>query len=165
MPDSNDDYEFIPPPFSLALMGHFATGAIKAVVIALLLWLLGVIKLTETFSVESAIVTAALVMIVVELVTSGVERVFVRRHQHPDPGSTPMTVAVAALPLPISFLVGMLTAPDTSGAWATMAVTAAVYWLTLVTLERPWGRGDSQADVRRKLEQTRAMIREEFPPE
>ena len=165
MADDTDDQEFTPPPLSFALMGHLAIGVVKATAIALLLWLVGLTGLTATFPVGTAIVTAAVVMITVELATTGVERPFVHRHRHPDPGSIPMTVIVAVLPVPISFLVGLLTTLTPSGALATMAVTVAVYWIALVALERPWVEGDSQADIRRKFEETKKMTRKTFRPE
>lgn len=36
--ESNDADDFVPPTFSFALMGHLATGVVKVVAIALLLW-------------------------------------------------------------------------------------------------------------------------------
>lgn len=73
-----------------------------------------------------------------------------------------MTVIVAVLPVPISFLIGLLLAPSPSGALLTMGVTTVVYWAALVALERPWVEGDSQADIRRKYEQTKAMTQDQF---
>lgn len=81
--------DFSPPPFSFALMGHLATGMVKAAVIALLLWGLGLTGWTASLSAGSA----------------------------------------------------------------------------LVTLERPWADGDTQADIRSKHEETRAMTREQFRSE
>lgn len=162
MTDDTDDRDFTPPPFSFALAGHLATGVVKAAAIALLLWLLGLGGLTTPISAGMAIVTALAVMSAIELATSGVERLFVLRHRHPDPGSIPMTVVVAVLPLPISFLAGLLTGRAPSGALVTMAVTAVVYWITLIALDRPWVEGDSRADIRRKYEQTKSMTRETF---
>lgn len=143
MADRRDARDFVPPPFSFALMGHLVTGAVKAAAIALLLWGLGLTGLTASTPAGTAIITAVVVMVTVELATTGVERFFVLRHRHPDPGSAPMTVIVAVLPLPISFLIGLLTAPTSSGALVTMTGTAAVYWATLVALERPWVEGDT----------------------
>lgn len=165
MKDHSDGNDFIPPAFSLALMGHLATGLVKAVAIALLLWGLGRTGWTASFPVGTAIITASVVMVAVELVTSGVERIFVLRHRHPDPGSVPMTAIVAVLPLPIGFLTGLLFGPASSGAMTTMAVTTLVYWAALALLERPWVEGDTRADVRRKYEQTKAMTREQFRSE
>ncbi len=165
MAHDSDDRGFTPPPLSSALVGHLATGLFKAAAIAVLLWLLGLIGLTEDLSLSTAIMTAAVVMISVELATTGVERFFVLRHQHPDPGSIPMTVIVASLPLPIGLLVGLLTTLTLPGALVTMAVTAAVYWSALVALERPWVAGDTAADIRRKFEETKAMTRDRFRPE
>lgn len=163
MTDQRHHRDFTPPPFSTALAGHLMVGILKAAAIALLLWVLGLAGMTAAPSVGTAITTAALVMIAVELATTCAERPFVLRHRHPDPGSIPMTVIVAMLPVPISLLVGVLTTSTRAGVLLTMAVTVIVYWIALVTLERPWANGDSQADIRRKYEQTRAMTREQFP--
>ena len=157
--------DFTPPSFTSALAGHLTVGFLKAAAIALLLWVLGLAGMTADPSAGTAIITAALVMAAVELATTGVERPFVLRHRHPDPGSIPMTVIVAALPVPISLLVGWLTMSTSAGVLLTVVVTVVVYWIALVTLERPWVEGDSQADIRAKYEQTRAMTREQFPPE
>lgn len=157
--------DFIPPAFSFALMGHLATGVVKVVAIALLLWGLGLTGWTASFPAGTAIITASVVMAAVELATTDVERIFVLRHRHPDPGSVQMTAIVAVLPLPISFLIGLLFGPAFSGALVTMAVTTVVYWAALVALERPWVEGDTQADIRRKHEQTKAMTREQFRSE
>lgn len=165
MSDHRDAGDFSPPPFSFALTGHLATGAVKAVVIALLLWGLGLIGWTASLPVGTAFITAAVVMVAIELATTGVERIFVLRHRHPDPGSIVMTVIVAVLPLPIGFLIGLLIGPAPTGALATMAVTAVVYWAALVALERPWVEGDSREDVRRKYEETATMTREQFRSE
>lgn len=165
MADDSEAGEFVPPPFSFALMGHLATGVVKAVAIALLLWGLGLTGWTVSIPAGTAIVTASVVMIAVELATTGVERLFVRRHRHPDPGSIPMAAIVAVLPVPISVLIGLLVSPALSGALLTMAVTTVVYWVALVTLERPWVEGDTQADIRRKYEQTTAMTRDRFRSE
>lgn len=165
MADHSDASGFVPPAFSFALMGHLATGVVKVVAIALLLWGLGLTGWTANFPAGTAIVTASVVMVAVELATTGVERIFVLRHRHPDPGSVPMTAIVALLPLPISFLIGLLFGPASSGALSTMIVTTVVYWAALVALERPWVEGDSQADIRRKYEQTKAMTREQFRSE
>lgn len=165
MADDHNDSDFVPPPFSFALMGHLATGVVKAAAIALLLWALTLAGLIATFPVGRAIITAALVMVAVEGATTAVERLFVLRHQHPDPGSIPMTVIVAVLPLPISFLAGLVTGSNAADAVTVMAVTAVVYWTFLVTLDRPWVEGDSAADIRRKFEQTKAMTREHLRSE
>lgn len=165
MTDHERTSGFIPPPFSFALMGHVATGVVKAIVIALLLWGLGSAGWAASVPVGTAILTALVVMIPVELATAGVERVFVLRHQHPDPGSVPMTIIVAVLPLPISFVIGLLLGSTLSWALVVMAVTAVVYWAALVALERPWVQGDSQADIRRKYEETKAMSRDQLRPE
>lgn len=162
MTDHSVDSDFVPPAYSFALMGHLATGVVKAAAIALLLWILGLTGLSAAVPAGTAIITAAVVMIAAELATTGVERFFVLRHRHPDPGSVPMTVIVAGLPVPIGFLAGLLIGPAPSGALVTMVVTAVVYWAALVALERPWVEGDSQADIRRKYEQTKAMTREQF---
>ena len=45
MADNSDVSDFIPPAFSFALTGHLATGAVKVVAIALLLWGLGLTAL------------------------------------------------------------------------------------------------------------------------
>lgn len=163
--DHSDSNDFVPPPFSFALTGHLATGVVKAVAIALLLWGLGLTGWTAGFPAGTAIITASVVMVAVELATTGVERIFVLRHRHPDPGSVPMTAIVAVLPLPIGFLTGLLLGPTSSGALITMAVTTSVYWAALAVLERPWLEGDTRADVRRKFEQTKAMTREQFRSE
>ena len=160
--ESNDADDFVPPTFSFALMGHLATGVVKVVAIALLLWGVGLTWWTARVPAGTAIVTASVVMIAIELATTGVERIFVLRHRHPDPGSVLMTVIVAVLPVPISFLIGLLLAPSPSGALLTMGVTTVVYWAALVALERPWVEGDSQADIRRKYEQTKAMTQDQF---
>ncbi|MGP5697366.1 hypothetical protein, partial [Brachybacterium alimentarium] len=104
---NSDVSDFTPPAFSFALTGHLATGAVKVVAIALLLWGLGLTGWTASFPAGTAIITAVVVMVAVELATTGVERIFVLRHRHPDPGSVPMTAIVAVLPLPISFLIGL----------------------------------------------------------
>lgn len=163
--DHDETSGFVPPPFSFAFMGHIATGMVKAIVIALLLWGLGLAGWTPSVTLGTAITTAFVVTIAVELATTGVERVFVLRHQHPDPGSVAMTLIVAVLPLPISFLIGALLGPSNSWALVVMAVTAAVYWAALVALERPWVQGDSEADIRRKYEETKAMTRDQLRPE
>lgn len=128
---------------------------------------LGLTGWTASFPAGTAIITASVVMVAVELATTGVERFFVLRHRHADPGSIPMTGIVAVLPLPISFLVGLLfgPGPGLSGALVTMAATAVVYWAALLLLEHPWAEGDTQADIRRKYEQTKAMTRDHFRPE
>lgn len=146
-------------------MGHFATGVVKVVAIALLLWGLGRTGWAASFPTETAIITASVAMIAVELATTGVERIFVLRHRHPDPGSVPMTAILAVLPLPISFVVGLFFSSAPSGAPVTMAFTTVVYWAALVALERPWVEGDTQPDIRRKYEQTKAMTREQFRSE
>ena len=87
MADNSDVSDFIPPAFSFALTGHLATGAVKVVAIALLLWGLGLTGWTASFPAGTAIITAVVVMVAVELATTGVERIFVLRHRHPDPGS------------------------------------------------------------------------------
>ncbi|MGP5007791.1 hypothetical protein ACTXJK_12910 [Brachybacterium tyrofermentans] len=165
MAQNSDARDFTPPTFSFALMGHLATGVVKVVAIALLLWGVGLTGWTASFPAGTAIVTASIVMIAIEFATTGVERIFVLRHRHPDPGSVPMTAIVAVLPVPISFLIGLLFAPGPSGALITMVVTTVVYWAALVALERPWVEGDSQADIRRKYEQTKAMTRDQFRSE
>lgn len=165
MADDDPDPEFSPPPFSFALLGHLATGMVKATAIALLLWLVGLTGWIAAYSVGAAILTAVIVMLVAELVTTLVERIFVLRHEHPDPGSVPMTVIDAVLPLPIGFAVGLLTGPSPNRGVVTMGVTAVVYWTVLVTLDRPWVEGDSREDIRRKIEETRTMTREVFGPE
>lgn len=157
--------EFVPPPLSFALIGHLATGLVKAVAIAVFLWVLGLTTSTVSTSAGTAIVTAVVVMIAVELATTGVERWFVLRHRHPDPGSIPMTVLVAALPVPLGYLAGLLTMPGSAGALVVMAVTAVVYWTALVALDRPWVEGDTRDDIRRKFEQTRTMTRGRFDSE
>lgn len=133
--------------------------------IAPLLWGLGTAGLTEGSAAGTAVITAVVVMIAIELVTTGVERFFVLRHRHPDPGSVPMTVIVAVLPLPISYLIGLLTGQTFAAALVTMAVTAVVYWTALITLDRPWLEGASRADIRRQYEQTKTMTRERFRTE
>lgn len=165
MAEHRDADDFSPPPFSFALMGHLATGMVKAAVIALLLWGLGLTGWTASLSAGSAITTAVVVMVAIELATTGVERIFVLRHRHPDPGSITMTAIVAVLPLPIGLLAGLVLGPAPSSALTTMVVTTAVYWIALVALERPWADGDTQADIRRKHEETRAMTREQFRSE
>lgn len=165
MADHSESSDFVPPPFSFALMGHLATGVVKAIVIALLLWGLGAAGLTQSVPVGTVITTTAVVMVAVELATPGVERAFVLRHRHPDPGSVAMTLLVAVLPLPISLLVGVLLGPSTAWAMVVMAVTAVVYWAALVALERPWVQRDSQADIRRKYEETKAMTRDQLHSE
>lgn len=165
MAEHRDADDFSPPPFSFALMGHLATGMVKAAVIALLLWGLGLTGWTASLSAGSAITTAVVVMVAIELATTGVERIFVLQHRRPDPGSITMTAIVAVLPLPIGLLAGLVLGPAPSSALTTMVVTTAVYWIALVTLERPWADGDTQADIRRKHEETRAMTREQFRSE
>lgn len=165
MAEHRDADDFSPPPFSFALMGHLATGMVKAAVIALLLWGLGPTGWTASVSAGSAITTAVVVMVAIELATTGVERIFVLRRRHPDPGSITMTVIVAVLPLPIGLLAGLVLGPAPSSALTTMFVTTAAYGIALVTLERPWADGDTQADIRRKHEETRAMTREQFRSE
>ena len=165
MADHSESSDFVPPPFSFALMGHLATGVVKAIAIALVLWGLGAVGLTASVPVGTVITTAVVVMVAIELASTGVERAFVLRHRHPDPGSVAMTLIVAVLPLPISLIVGMLLGPSTAWAMVVMAVIAVVYWAALVALERPWAQGDSQADIRRKYEETKSMTRDQLRPE
>lgn len=165
MVDHSETSRFIPPPFSFAFTGHLMTGMVKAAAIALLLWGLGLTGLIAETSAGTAILTASIVMIAIESGTTVVERFFVLRHRHPDPGSVAMTVIIALLPLPISFLTGLLVEATLSEALVTMAVTTVVYWIFLVALERPWVEGDTQADIRRKWEQTQEMTREQFRSE
>lgn len=165
MADHSTTGGFVPPPFSAALMGHFIIGLIKAVAIALLLWGLGLTGWTMSFPVEPALLTACVVMLAVESATTAVERVFVLRHRHPNPGSIPMTVLVTLLPPPISFLVGLLATWSSAGALIVMAASTVVYWAFIVTLEQPWDEGESEEEIRRKIELTKEMTREHFRSE
>ena len=116
MADDSEASGFIPPALSFALMGHLATGVVKAVAIALLLWGLGLTGWTASVPAGTAILTASVVLIAVELATTGVERFFVLRHRHPDPGSVPMAAIVAVLPVPVSFVIGLLFRPTSGGS-------------------------------------------------
>lgn len=49
MAGNSDVSDFTPPAFSFALTGHLATGAVKVVAIALLLWGLGLTGWTASF--------------------------------------------------------------------------------------------------------------------
>ncbi|ASK66092.1 hypothetical protein CFK39_09990 [Brachybacterium avium] len=68
MAEHGDTPDFVPPTFSLALMGHLATGVVKAAAIALLLWVLGLTGVTKGVPAGTAIITAAVVMIAVAVV-------------------------------------------------------------------------------------------------
>lgn len=153
---------FSPPPFSYALMGHYVIGALKVVLIAGLLWAVGLTDWAGRIPIIMAILTAGVVMIATETVVAAVERVFVLRYRHPDPGSVGMTVSDALLPISISLIVGMLIASVDGGAVATMLITTVVYWFFLVVVERPWRDGFTQEEVHEKMEETKKMTREFF---
>lgn len=156
------DQDFTPPPLSFALMGHLITGAVKGVAIAVLLWASGLIGVAPDYSASAAIFAAIIAVVAVEIVTTLVERAFVLRHQHPDPGSVPMALVDALIPIPFGVLAGAVVTQTISGVIAALVVTVFVYWVALVALEQPWSEGDTQEDVRRKIDETEAMSREQF---
>lgn len=153
---------FTPPPISYAFVGHLLTGAVKAGVIAFLLWGSGLVGGLSTVPVTQALVIASVTMLIAESLTTAVERAFVVRHRHPDPGSFSLTAIVAVIPVLASGAVGTVLATPEPGRLVTIVTTTLVYWTALLLLERPWVQGGSQADVRRRLDETTAMTRDHF---
>lgn len=140
------------------------TGLVKAVVLWVALWDLGLAGVIE-MSAGSAAITALAVMAAIEVATACVTRPFVLHHQHPGPGGVPLAVSVAVLPPLIGFLVCLaLRIPAGNLMVATLAITV-VYGLFFVTLDTPWERGDSDEEIRRKIKETKKMTREHFRPD
>lgn len=73
-----------------------------------------------------------------------------------------MALVDALIPIPFGVLAGAVVTQTISGVIAALVVTVFVYWVALVALEQPWSEGDTQEDVRRKIDETEAMSREQF---
>lgn len=158
----NTSSSFTAPPLAFAFMGHAFTGAVKAVVVAVLLWSAHAAGVAPLFDLLTAVVTAIVVMAAVEMTMTLIERGFVLKHRHPDPGSVPLTVISVLVPPVIAAVVGFAMHQTVPAACWVAAVTALVCWACTAFLERPWVEGDTQEDIRAKYEATKSMTREHF---
>lgn len=148
-----------PVPFSAVLTRRVLPGIVKTLVIGGGLRLLGGIGPLEVLNTLTSVVTALFVVIVLEAVIAGVQRLFGVGQHRSASGTLLLTAIIMLLPLPAGFLLGLLFTSSLLAALATMLVTALVYGIAAVALERPWASSDPHAQAREKVQELRAVAR------
>ncbi|SNC63151.1 hypothetical protein SAMN05445756_0846 [Kytococcus aerolatus] len=149
-----------PIDLSTALIGHLMTGVLKWPVVAASLVALDRWALDSGLTTETLLWAAALGVAVCEVLMTLVQRPFVVKHQHPDPGDPLMTSLL--LVAPVLAWAGVLSLSDAGRSWTLWGTATAtlVYAVFTVVLEKPWKQGDTRGDVAEKWQETKDMTRD-----
>lgn len=168
---SHPDDDLFIPSFSAALIGHLMLGALKAVLIAALLFLASLEVMPGDLDVREPWFTALAIMIPLEVLTTIVERIFIRREHHPAPGSPLQALIVMPLPLLVALAVALTVQPGPAEALAVLAATVVVYGIDDLALTQPWKpRLDRQqwrertSRIREQLGDERGQDGDDAPP-
>jgi len=148
-----------PVPFTAVLTRRVLPGIVKTLAIGGGLRLLGGIEPLEVLNTLTSVVTALFVVIALEVVIAAVQRLFGAGRRRSASGTLLLTAIIMLVPLPISFLLGQLFTSSLLAALATMLVTAVVYGVAAVVLERPWASADPHAQARETVQELRAVAR------
>lgn len=143
-----------------ALIGHYMTGVVTIPLVTLAFWALDRWAMGVGLALEAHVVTAIVGVLVTETALALVERPFVLKHDHPNPGDRVMTALVLVTPWPC--WTGFLWLLHGGSAWTLTAATVAtvIYAVLTVLLTEPWKEGDDTAEVRRKWQETKEMTRD-----
>ena len=149
------------PPVTLgqSLFGHYMTGIFKVPFVMAALWALDRWFLDVGLGAQDHLIATALGMGVCETAMTFVQRPFVLKHDHPDPGDALMTVLLLIVPWPL--WVGVLWLAGEGAGWALGGATLAtvVYAAFTLAMDKPWREGDDRAEVGRKWQETKDMTR------
>ena len=152
-----------PVALGFALSGRLFLGVVKLPVLAGVLWLAGALFVAPLAGLGAGVVVVAVVAVVVtEVLSTLVERLFVLRHQHDDPGDPIQAVLVALVPLAGGAVGGWIGAPGESAGIASALTTLVVYLPFVLLLDRPWVQGAGRTEVKQAWKDTKTMTKETF---
>lgn len=152
-----------PVALGFALSGRLFLGLVKLPVLAGVLWLAGALFVAPFANLGASILLVALVaMVVTEVLSTLVERLFVLRHQHDDPGDPIQAVLVTLVPLAGGAVGGWVGAPGESVMIASALTTLIVYLPFVLLLDRPWVQGPGRTEVKQAWKDTKTMTKETF---
>lgn len=157
----HDDWQ--PVPFGYALFGRLSLGIIKLPFLAGVLWLSGALFFDPFSQLGIAIlVLAAVSVVVTEVVSALVERIFVLRHRHNDPGDPVQAVLVALVPLAGGAAGGLFVGAGDGVVVASALAALLVYLPFVLLLDRPWVKGAGREEVKEAWKETKKMTKETF---
>lgn len=152
-----------PVALGFALSGRLFLGVVKLPILAGVLWLAGALFFAPFANLGASILLVALVAVIVtEVLSTLVERLFVLRHQHDDPGDPIQAVLVALIPLAGGAVGGWIGAPGEGVMIASALATLIVYLPFVLLLDRPWVQGAGRAEVKQAWKDTKTMTKETF---
>lgn len=155
--------EWQPVPFGYAVMGRLSLGVAKLPFLAGVLWLSGALLVDRLARLGAALLLLAVVTIVVTEVASAlVERAFVLRHRHDDPGDVLQAVVLALLPLVGGAVGGAFVGGGGVVVIASGLAALLVYLPFVILLDRPWVQGMGRAEVKQAWKETKEMTKETF---
>lgn len=152
-----------PVALGFALSGRLFLGAVKLPVLAGVLWLAGALFFAPFANLGAGVLLVAVIAVIVtEVLSTLVERLFVLRHQHDDPGDPVQAVLVALVPLVGGAVGGWIGAPGEGVVIASSLTTLIVYLPFVLLLDRPWVQGTGRAEVKQAWKDTKTMTKETF---
>lgn len=157
----HDDWQ--PVPFGYALVGRLSLGVIKLPFLAGVLWLSGALFFDPFARLGATILIIAVVTVLVtEVVSALVERLFVLRHRHNDPGDLLQAFLVALVPLAGGAAGGWFVGAGDGVMVASGLAALLVYLPFVLLLDRSWVQGAGRAEVKQAWKETKKMTKETF---
>lgn len=141
-----------------AVTGHVMISVVITPLVIGVLWLLGLIMQLGT-DVGAIVVLGLVTTVASEILMALGERPAVVRARHSTPGGWAYAIWIFVVPPLMGFVVGWWESPHV--ALPTALAALIVFW-AVGLWSQPWKRGDSQAEVRAKLEATKKMTADVF---
>lgn len=150
--------------FLTAYSGHLMTSALLGAIAGFSYWLLSLVFPILDIGAQNLIVFTILLVVVAEFIVVLIQRPFVTKAHHSDPGG--MGYALAEfLVTPLLGGVGIfLISHEVVAGFVYAAVFFVFYGITGL-LTKPWKPGLNRSEVRDKYDETKEMIRKDVTDE
>lgn len=153
-----------PVPFGNALMGHAVVDLIGAILTALLVFLANYFGVAPgDMHWDSMWMGIAGGWLTAAVLATLIERAFVVKHQHDDPGSWPKTALVTLASVPAG-MVCFLISGKTGSTWllAILGAHFIGYGVEHIAILQQWRDGMTRPEVREAWEETKKLTHDTF---
>lgn len=147
-----------------AYTGHLMTSALLGCVAGLIYWLLSFFFSVLNFGVQNLVIFIIAVVIVGELIVVLLQRPFVVKASHSDPGGWGYALP-EFLVLPCLAGLGAFIISHKTIVGLVCALVFFIVFGMAGLLSKPWKPGLSRAEIREKYEQTKDMVQADYVEE
>lgn len=145
-------------PLWAVASGHYTTGALCAVPILVLLWLVHFVHPSGHPGTGRLFLALVAAVFVTKTIDLGTFRTVSIRQRKDHPGSATVTAVALVSPL-IGGAVGALLVTDRFWSIALVSAMLVVFLPTVLLLDQPWKEGATREQTRHKIDETKAMTR------